>query len=84
MLVARARIFAMIRRNVTGEWIQANLLILLRTSNLLVNIPFVDLRAQYNIEREIDAAIFDVINHSAFIRGPHVDRSRKPGPRLWE
>jgi dTDP-4-amino-4,6-dideoxygalactose transaminase len=43
-----------------------------------VNIPFVDLRAQYeNIKREIDAAIFDVINHSAFIRGAHVDRFEK-------
>jgi dTDP-4-amino-4,6-dideoxygalactose transaminase len=43
-----------------------------------VNIPFVDLRAQYeNIKREIDAAIFDVIAQSAFIRGAHVDRFEK-------
>ena len=43
-----------------------------------MNIPFVDLRAQYeNIKPEIDAAIFDVIAQSAFIRGAHVDRFEK-------
>jgi dTDP-4-amino-4,6-dideoxygalactose transaminase len=38
-----------------------------------MNIPFVDLHAQYlSIKSEIDAAISDVIAQSAFIRGPHV------------
>jgi dTDP-4-amino-4,6-dideoxygalactose transaminase len=38
-----------------------------------MNIPFVDLHAQYlSIKSEIDAAIDKVIAHSAFIRGPHV------------
>jgi len=37
-------------------------------------VPFADLHAQYlSIRPEIDAAIADVIRHSAFIRGPHVD-----------
>jgi len=40
-----------------------------------VNIPFVDLHAQYlSIKSEIDAAISEVIAQSAFIRGPHVTR----------
>jgi dTDP-4-amino-4,6-dideoxygalactose transaminase len=40
-----------------------------------MNIPFVDLHAQYlSIKSEIDAAIAEVIAQSAFIRGPHVDR----------
>ena len=40
-----------------------------------MNIPFVDLHAQYlSIKTEIDAAIADVIRHSHFIRGPHVDQ----------
>ncbi len=38
-------------------------------------IPFVDLHAQYlSIKDGIDAAIADVIRHSAFIRGPYVQR----------
>jgi len=38
-----------------------------------VNIPFVDLHAQYlSIKAEIDTAISEVIAQSAFIRGPHV------------
>jgi dTDP-4-amino-4,6-dideoxygalactose transaminase len=38
-----------------------------------VEIPFVDLHAQYlSIKSEIDAAIAEVITQSAFIRGPHV------------
>ncbi len=38
-------------------------------------VPFADLHAQYlTIKDEIDAAIADVIRHSAFIRGPHVQR----------
>jgi dTDP-4-amino-4,6-dideoxygalactose transaminase len=43
-----------------------------------MKIPFVDLHAQYlSIQGEIDAAIRDVIQHSAFIRGPHVDAFEK-------
>lgn len=38
-------------------------------------IPLIDLHAQYlSIKDELDAAIADVIENSAFIRGPHVDR----------
>jgi dTDP-4-amino-4,6-dideoxygalactose transaminase len=41
-------------------------------------IPFVDLHAQYlTIKTEIDAAIFDVIEHSNFIRGPYVELFEK-------
>jgi dTDP-4-amino-4,6-dideoxygalactose transaminase len=40
-----------------------------------MKIPFVDLHAQYlSIKPEIDAAIAGVIDDSAFIRGPHVDK----------
>jgi dTDP-4-amino-4,6-dideoxygalactose transaminase len=40
-----------------------------------VEIPFVDLHAQYlSIKSEIDGAIGEVIAQSAFIRGPHVAR----------
>ena len=39
-----------------------------------MNIPFVDLHAQYlSIKAEIDSAIAEVIAQSAFIRGRHVD-----------
>ena len=39
-----------------------------------MNIPFVDLHAQYlSIKSEIDSAIAEVIAESAYIRGPHVD-----------
>lgn len=39
-----------------------------------MNVPFVDLYAQYlSIKDEIDAALGGVIANSAFIRGPHVD-----------
>ena len=38
-----------------------------------MKIPFVDLHAQYlSIKPQIDAAIAEVIDDSAFIRGPHV------------
>lgn len=38
-------------------------------------VPFVDLNLQYQaIKHEIDAAIIDVINDSAFVRGPYVER----------
>lgn len=40
-----------------------------------VTVPFADLHAQYlGIQREIDAAIAEVIRTSAFIRGPFVER----------
>src|SRR6266404_915819 len=40
-----------------------------------MNIPFVDLHAQYlSIKSEIDAAIAKVIAQSTFIRGPEVER----------
>ena len=43
-----------------------------------MNIPFVDLYAQYlSIKSEIDAAISEVIAESAFIRGRHVERFEK-------
>ena len=39
------------------------------------NIPFVDLRAQYDsIKLEIDAAIQEVIDNSQFVRGPQVEQ----------
>jgi len=39
-----------------------------------MNIPFVDLHAQYlSIKNEIDSVIAKVIAESAYIRGPHVD-----------
>lgn len=45
-----------------------------------MKIPFVDLHAQYlTIKAEIDTAIADVIAHSAFIRGPHVEKFEQ----LW-
>lgn len=40
-----------------------------------MNIPFVDLHAQYlTIKSEIDTVIADVIHTSAFIRGPYVQK----------
>ncbi len=43
-----------------------------------MNVPFVDLHAQYlSLKSELDAAISEVIAQSAFIRGPHVDRFEK-------
>ena len=42
---------------------------------MTVTVPFADLRAQYqSIKGEIDAAMAAVIDASAFIRGPHVER----------
>jgi dTDP-4-amino-4,6-dideoxygalactose transaminase len=39
-----------------------------------MDVPFVDLRAQYlSIKNEIDSVIAEVIAESAYIRGPHVD-----------
>ncbi len=39
-----------------------------------MNVPFVDLHAQYlSIKEEIDAAIAEVIAQSSYIRGPHVE-----------
>ena len=43
-----------------------------------MNVPFVDLHAQYlSLKSEIDAAIAEVIAESAFIRGRHVERFEK-------
>jgi dTDP-4-amino-4,6-dideoxygalactose transaminase len=43
-----------------------------------MNVPFVDLHAQYlSLKSEIDAAIAEVLAESAFIRGPHVKRFEK-------
>ena len=43
-----------------------------------MKIPFVDLHAQYlTIKPAIDRAIQDVIQHSAYIRGPHVEAFEK-------
>jgi dTDP-4-amino-4,6-dideoxygalactose transaminase len=39
-----------------------------------MNVPFVDLKAQYrSLKAEIDAAIQSVIDKTAFVRGPHVE-----------
>ena len=47
-----------------------------------MNVPFVDLYAQYlSIKSEVDAAIADVIAQSAFIRGPYVDTFEKEWAR---
>jgi dTDP-4-amino-4,6-dideoxygalactose transaminase len=43
-----------------------------------MNVPFVDLHAQYlSIKPEIDAAIAEVIAESAFVRGRHVEAFEK-------
>ncbi len=43
-------------------------------NNYLMNVPFVDLHAQYlTIKPQIDAAIGEVISESAYIRGSHVE-----------
>src|SRR6478609_1275205 len=45
----------------------------MKTAVETLNIPFVDLKAQYDsIKPEIDAAIASVIAETAFIGGPHV------------
>ena len=42
------------------------------------HIPFVDLKAQYHsIKTEIDTAINNVINESAFIKGKYVQKFEK-------
>ncbi len=39
-----------------------------------MNIPFVDLKSQYaSVKEEIDSVVLDVMAHSAFIGGPHVE-----------
>ena len=49
-----------------------------------MKVPFVDLHAQYQgIKSEIDAAIAEVIAESAFVRGPQVEISNKPGQGPW-
>ena len=43
-----------------------------------MSIPFVDLHRQYvALQKEIDAAILEVIQESSFIRGPHVEEFEK-------
>ena len=43
-----------------------------------MNIPFVDLRSQYDsIKNEIDSAIKDVISKSAFVGGPFFESFQK-------
>ncbi len=43
-----------------------------------MNIPFVDLKAQYeSIKNEIDSAISEVISRSAFVGGPYLDSFEK-------
>jgi dTDP-4-amino-4,6-dideoxygalactose transaminase len=43
-----------------------------------MNIPFVDLKAQYeSIKNEIDSAISEVISKSAFVGGPYVESFEK-------
>lgn len=43
-----------------------------------MNVPFVDLRAQYeSIKTDIDAALADVLSDMALIRGRHVERFEK-------
>ena len=40
-----------------------------------MKVPFVDLKLQYqNIKSEIDSAIYDVIDNTAFIKGKHVSK----------
>lgn len=43
-----------------------------------MNIPFTDLKAQYNeCRQEIDAAVQDIFDRTSFITGPDVDRFEK-------
>src|SRR5437762_2068981 len=45
-----------------------------KEAETIVNVPFVDLHAQYqSIRDDIDSAIRAVIAESAYIRGPHVE-----------
>src|SRR5438034_2882670 len=45
-----------------------------KEAETIVNVPFVDLHAQYqSIRDDIDSAIRSVIAESAYIRGPHVE-----------
>lgn len=53
--------------------------------NLVGEIPFVDLHAQYlSIKQEIDHAIASVIDASAFVRGPYVDAFEQSFAELME
>jgi len=50
----------------------------------IMKVPFVDLKAQYHsIEQEINAAIFDVINETAFIGGKYVKRFEEKFAELY-
>lgn len=54
-------------------------------TNLVGEIPFVDLHAQYlSIKQEIDHAIASVIDASAFVRGPYVDAFEQSFAELME
>ena len=49
-----------------------------------MNVPFVDLKAQYNsIKQEIDKAISTVIGEASFIGGKHVDEFEKNFAELY-
>src|SRR4030042_3217694 len=46
----------------------------IKDRSYIMNVPFVDLKAQYrSLKAEIDAAIQSVIDRAAFVRGPHVE-----------
>ena len=48
-----------------------------------VNVPFVDLKVQYeSIKSEIDAAINEVINQTAFVGGPFLASFEKDFARF--
>ena len=49
-----------------------------------MEIPFVDLKAQYqSIKTEIDGAIQSVINETAFIKGRYVERFEKEYAKMF-
>ncbi|MDD8015898.1 MAG: DegT/DnrJ/EryC1/StrS family aminotransferase, partial [Acidobacteriota bacterium] len=50
-----------------------------------MNVPFVDLNAQYrSLKPEIDAAIQQVIDTTAFVRGPHVEEFERSFSEKYE
>ena len=50
-----------------------------------MNIPFVDLKAQYHsIKEEIDTAIQDVINETAFIKGKYVQQFEENYEEIYD
>jgi dTDP-4-amino-4,6-dideoxygalactose transaminase len=49
-----------------------------------MNIPFVDLRKQYlSIKEEVDRAIFEVIENTAFIGGKHVEEFERNFEKIY-